>query len=415
MSQNAMMERHNDTFLIDGFPRSVEQAEVHHHHILNCPATVVSNLRLNTVRMLGRNATPCPRDRHAHKGAWCAQEFERRIKPPTAVLFYDCPEDVMMVRRGGQRPGGCLCGPVLNARNSCPLLSRHVCSAGARAGARQVRRQGRRQRRDGHQTHQNVGSVLQRLFTRNHGRCSCRPGSCIVRWSDEAHKCMQVQGPDSASEAAVPAQGPLRHHLGGSGGSRGLSQHAAGVQLSELQRACRPMRDDLPVLRRPVPSIADEPSGSHVSHTMCCTGISPEQRMLETAQALSHFVPGKPSKAERRRSLALAAQEQLAQRQQVTAPIHFKFESGQGNALLHALQHPVTSMPKHVLCCASCQRHKRRLPGNCPCVMQRCRVAFAGSPAAGVKRSGVGMSSTAGPIQQQRTKLPVSSASRQWH
>jgi len=31
-------------------------------------------------------------------------------------------------------------------------------------------------------------------------------------------------------------------------------------------------------------------------------------------QALSHFVPDKPSKAERRRSLALAAQEQLAQR-----------------------------------------------------------------------------------------------------
>jgi len=33
-----------------------------------------------------------------------------------------------------------------------------------------------------------------------------------------------------------------------------------------------------------------------------------------STQALSHFVPDKPSKAERRRSLALAAQEQLAQR-----------------------------------------------------------------------------------------------------
>ena len=29
----------------------------------------------------------------------CAQEFERRIKEPTAVLFYDCPEDVMKVSR----------------------------------------------------------------------------------------------------------------------------------------------------------------------------------------------------------------------------------------------------------------------------------------------------------------------------
>ena len=28
--QNAMVERHNDTFLIDGFPRAVEQALVRH-------------------------------------------------------------------------------------------------------------------------------------------------------------------------------------------------------------------------------------------------------------------------------------------------------------------------------------------------------------------------------------------------